>query len=38
MKGYIVPFLVVFVLCGIGFLALDAAIMNLQGLSLIFHG
>jgi hypothetical protein len=38
MKGYLIPFVVVFLACGIGFLALDAGIMSLQGLSLIFHG
>jgi hypothetical protein len=38
MKDYIVPFVAAFAACGIGFLALDAAIMSLQGLSLIFHG
>jgi hypothetical protein len=38
MKDYIVPFVAVFLACGIGFLALDAVIMGLQGLSLIFHG
>jgi hypothetical protein len=38
MKGYIVPFVLVFVACGVGFLALDYAIMSLQGLSLIFQG
>ena len=38
MKGYVVPFLLVFLGCGLGFLALDYAIMSLQGLSLIFHG
>jgi hypothetical protein len=38
MRGYVVPFVVVFVACGIGFLALDYGIMSLQGLSLIFEG
>ncbi len=38
MKGYVVPFVLVFIACGIAFLALDTAIMSLQGLSLIFHG
>jgi hypothetical protein len=38
MKGYVVPFVLVFLACGAGFLALDAGIMSLQGLSLIFHG
>ena len=38
MKDYIVPFLVAFLVCSAAFLALDAAIMNAQGLSLIFRG
>ncbi len=38
MKGSVVPFVLVFLACGIGFLSLDSAIMSLQGLSLIFHG
>jgi hypothetical protein len=38
MKDYIVPFLVAFVVFCAAFLALDAAIMNAQGLSLIFSG
>ncbi len=38
MKGYVVPFVLAFIACGIAFLALDYAIMSLQGLSLIFHG
>lgn len=38
MKDYIVPFLLAFLGCGVGFLALDYIIMGLQGLSLIFHG
>jgi hypothetical protein len=38
MKGYLIPFVVVFLACGAGFLALDVGIMSLQGLSLIFHG
>ncbi len=37
MKGYLIPFLVVFVACVVGFLALDAGIMSLHGLSLIFQ-
>lgn len=37
MKGYVVPFVVAFVLWMAAFVALDATIMNLQGLSLIFH-
>ena len=38
MRGYVIPFVVIFLACGAGFLALDAGIMSLQGLSLIFHG
>ncbi len=38
MKGYLIPFVVVFLAYSAGFLALDAGIMSLQGLSLIFHG
>ncbi len=38
MKGYFVPFVVIFLACGAGFLALDVGLMGLQGLSLIFHG
>ena len=37
VKGYLVPFLAVFVLCAVGFVALDWAVMNMQGLSLIFE-
>jgi len=38
MKDYILPFLVAFVVCAAAFLAIDVAIMNAQGLTLIFHG
>ncbi len=38
MKAYFIPFVVVFLACSAGFLALDAGIMSLQGLSLIFNG
>jgi hypothetical protein len=38
MKDYILPFLVAFLVCGAAFLALDIAIMNAQGLTLIFNG
>jgi hypothetical protein len=38
MKSYVVPFAVMFVLFGVGFLILDVVIMSLQGLSLIFEG
>jgi hypothetical protein len=37
MKGYIIPFVLAFIACGIGFLALDAGLMGLQGLSLIYR-
>jgi hypothetical protein len=37
VKSYLVPFAVAFVVCGGVFLGIDYAIMNLQGLSLIFH-
>lgn len=37
MKDYLAPFALAFILCGIAFLALDITMMNLQGLSLIFH-
>ena len=38
MKRYIVPFVLAFLACGIGFLALDYAIMRAQGLALILQG
>ncbi len=37
MKGYIVPFVAAFVVCAVVFLGIDYALMNLQGLSLIFR-
>ena len=37
MKGYFLPFVAALVVCAAGFLGLDAAVMNMQGLSLIFH-
>jgi len=37
MKGYVLPFFAGLVVCSAGFLALDALLMNLQGLSLIFQ-
>lgn len=37
MKDYFIPFVAGFVVCGAGFLAIDYAIMSLQGLSLIYH-
>lgn len=37
MKDYIASFSIAFVVFALAFLALDFTIMNLQGLSLIFH-
>ncbi len=37
MKDHLVPFALAFLAFGAAFLGLDAAVMNLQGLSLIFH-
>jgi hypothetical protein len=37
IKGYLLPFAVAFVVFAAAFLLLDTAIMNLQGLSLIFR-
>jgi len=37
MKAYFLPFTGALVVFGLVFLALDFAIMRLQGLSLIFH-
>lgn len=37
MKNYLLPFAVAFIGFGVLFFAIDIAIMNLQGLSLIFH-
>ena len=37
MKGYLVPFVGALVVFIGAFLLLDTAIMNMQGLSLIFH-
>jgi|TARA_B100000959_G_C14505371_1_gene428983 hypothetical protein len=36
-KNYLLPFLAAFVLSAAAFLLLDLAMMNLQGLSLIFE-
>ena len=36
MKSYVVSFIAVFVLSGLAFLALDMAVMAMQGLSLIY--
>lgn len=38
MKKYIIHFTAALILFSLTFLLLDYAIMNLQGLSLIFHG
>lgn len=35
-KGYLAPFAVAFVVCAAAFLLLDVAVMNMQGLSLLF--
>ena len=37
IKGYLPPFAAAFVVCVGAFLLLDMAIMNLQGLSLIYN-
>ena len=37
VKDYLVPFLAAFLVCGVFFLGIDYALMNLQGLSLIFR-
>lgn len=37
MKGYLVPFLTAFVVCAFAFVLLDWAVMNMQGLTLIFE-
>lgn len=37
MKGYLVPFLAAFVVCAVAFVLLDWAIMNAQGLTLVFE-
>lgn len=36
MQGYLVPFVAAFVVCAAVFLALDVAVMNAQGLTLIY--
>jgi len=38
MTGYVLPFAAALAVCLAGFLLLDMAIMNMQGLSLIFRG
>ena len=37
MKGRVLPFSVALVICGAAFLLLDLAVMNMQGLNLIFQ-
>ena len=37
VKDYLVPFIAAFLVCGAVFLGIDYALMNLQGLSLIFQ-
>jgi hypothetical protein len=37
MKDHVVPFIAGFVVFGAVFLAIDYAVMTMQGLSLIFH-
>ncbi len=37
VKGHFLPFVAALAVCLAAFLALDMAIMNLQGLSLVFH-
>ncbi len=37
IKNYLAPFIVAFLVCGGVFLLLDVAVMNMQGLSLIFE-
>lgn len=37
MKQTVVPFIAAFVICAAGFLALDYAVMAMQGLTLIFQ-
>jgi hypothetical protein len=36
-KGYLLPFIGALIVFAAAFLLLDTAIMNMQGLSLIFH-
>jgi hypothetical protein len=37
IKGYFLPFAAALVVFAAAFLALDTAVMNMQGLNLIFH-
>jgi hypothetical protein len=36
-NGYFLPFVAAIVVCAAAFLLLDTAVMNMQGLGLIFH-
>ncbi|MCH7486480.1 MAG: hypothetical protein IIC04_05770 [Proteobacteria bacterium] len=36
-KGVLLPFAVAFVVCGAAFVLLDMAVMNMQGLDLIYR-
>ena len=38
IKDSLLPFIGALIVTGIGFLLLDMVVMNMQGLSLIFHG
>jgi hypothetical protein len=38
IKGYLLPFVAALVVFAVAFLLLDAAVMNMQGLNLIYHG
>ncbi len=38
MWSYIAPFLIAFMMFALAFLAMDAGVMSLQGLSLMFDG
>lgn len=38
IKGYLLPFAAALAVFAVVFLLLDAAVMNMQGLSLIYHG
>jgi hypothetical protein len=38
VKGYVVPFVLAFALSVVAFIALDYALMGMQGLDLIFRG
>ncbi len=38
IKGYLLPFAAALVVFAVAFVLLDAAVMNMQGLNLIYHG